>query len=60
MDTHYASFREMMERTDWDSYGVGHDTRCAQCMMHSGFEPTAVREISGFSDIWTMFRWNLT
>ncbi len=60
VDTHYPTFREMMERTDWDSYGVGRDPRCAQCMMHSGFEPTAVREMSGLADLWTMFRWNLT
>lgn len=50
----------MMDRTNWDSYGVGRDPRCAQCMMHSGFEPTVVREISGLSDFWRMFRWNLT
>ena len=60
VDAHYPTFREMMERTDWDSYGVGRDPRCAQCMMHSGFEPSVVREMSGFSDLWRMFRWNLT
>jgi len=60
VDAHYPTFREMMDRTDWDSYGVGRDPRCAQCMMHSGFEPTVVREISGLSDFWRMFRWNLT
>ena len=60
VDAHYPTFREMMERTDWDSYGVGRDPRCAQCMMHSGFEPTVVREMSGLSDLWRMFRWNLT
>ena len=49
-----------MAHTNWESYGVGKDPRCAQCMMHSGFEPTVVREMSGFSDLWTMFRWNLT
>jgi len=60
VDTHYPTFREMMDRTDWDSYGVGRDPRCAQCMMHSGFEPTVVRQLSGLSDLWRMFRWNLT
>jgi hopanoid biosynthesis associated radical SAM protein HpnH len=60
VDIHYPTFQELMERTDWDKYGVGKDPRCAQCMMHSGFEPTAVRQISGFSEIWRMFRWNLT
>jgi hopanoid biosynthesis associated radical SAM protein HpnH len=60
VDTHYASFKELMARTKWESYGVDKDPRCAQCMMHSGFEPTAVRELHGFADMWTMFRWNLT
>lgn len=60
LDAHYPTFREMMERTCWDDYGVGRDPRCAQCMMHSGFEPTVVRKMAGFSDLWTMFRWNLT
>lgn len=59
-DSHYPTFKEMMEHTNWDSYGVGKDPRCAQCMMHSGFEPTAIRKMSGLSDLWTMFRWNLT
>jgi hopanoid biosynthesis associated radical SAM protein HpnH len=60
VDTHYPTFKEMMARTNWDNYGVGKDPRCAQCMMHSGFEPTAVRQISGISEIWRMLRWNLT
>lgn len=60
VDAHYPTFKEMMAHTNWDSYGVGKDPRCSQCMMHSGFEPTAVRKMSSFSDFWTMFRWNLT
>src|SRR5580765_7885497 len=31
-----------METTDWDSYGTGRDPRCADCMVHCGYEPTAV------------------
>ncbi len=31
-----------MEETDWDSYGVGNYEKCANCMVHSGFEATAV------------------
>ena len=60
VDNHYPSFQEMMAHTNWESYGVGRDPRCAQCMMHSGFEPTVVRQMSGLADFWTMFRWNLT
>ena len=31
-----------MKNTDWSKYGVGRDPRCTHCMLHSGFEPTAV------------------
>lgn len=36
------SFRELMEETDWDRYGTGNYEKCADCMVHSGFEATAV------------------
>ena len=32
-----------MEDTDWDAYGTGNYEKCADCMVHSGFEATAVR-----------------
>jgi len=38
------SFKELMETTDWDSYGTGKYEKCANCMVHSGYEPTAVIE----------------
>lgn len=60
-DGHYSTFKEMMEKTDWSRYGVGRDERCAQCMMHCGFEPTVVNEISkSWKDILEMAIWNLT
>ena len=36
------SFAELMESTDWDKYGTGNYEKCADCMVHSGFEATAV------------------
>jgi hopanoid biosynthesis associated radical SAM protein HpnH len=36
------TFRELMEDTDWDAYGTGHYEKCANCMVHSGYEATAV------------------
>jgi hopanoid biosynthesis associated radical SAM protein HpnH len=36
------TFRELMEETDWDAYGTGHYEKCANCMVHSGYEATAV------------------
>jgi hopanoid biosynthesis associated radical SAM protein HpnH len=38
------TFKELMESTDWDSYGVGAYEKCAECMVHSGFEATAVND----------------
>ena len=39
------SFKELMEGTDWDQYGVGNYEKCQDCMVHCGFEATAVRDI---------------
>jgi hopanoid biosynthesis associated radical SAM protein HpnH len=41
-DGHTATYRELLETTDWSKYGRGHDDRCANCMAHCGYEPTAV------------------
>jgi hopanoid biosynthesis associated radical SAM protein HpnH len=38
------TFKELMEETDWDAYGTGNYEKCANCMVHSGFEATAVTE----------------
>lgn len=36
------SFKELMEETEWDRYGTGNYEKCADCMVHSGYEATAV------------------
>ena len=38
------TFKELMETTDWDRYGTGNYEKCADCMVHSGYEATAVSE----------------
>jgi hopanoid biosynthesis associated radical SAM protein HpnH len=38
------TFKELMETTDWDSYGTGKYEKCANCMVHCGYEPTAVTD----------------
>ncbi|MBS0239166.1 adenosyl-hopene transferase HpnH [Hyphomicrobium sp. 2TAF46] len=38
------TFKELMESTDWDKYGTGNYEKCADCMVHSGFEATAVMD----------------
>jgi hopanoid biosynthesis associated radical SAM protein HpnH len=43
-----ASFRELLETTDWNSYGHNSgNSNCADCMVHCGYEPTAVAETFG-------------
>ena len=37
-----ASYRELVETTDWHRYGTGNYEKCADCMVHSGYEATAV------------------
>ena len=41
-DGYASSYRELVETTDWSKYGRGRDPRCANCMAHCGYEPTAV------------------
>jgi hopanoid biosynthesis associated radical SAM protein HpnH len=38
------TFKELMEDTDWDKYGTGNYEKCADCMVHSGFEASAVTD----------------
>jgi MoaA/NifB/PqqE/SkfB family radical SAM enzyme len=44
-DGHYGSYRELLEKTEWEKYGVvdgvARDKRCENCMVHCGYEPTA-------------------
>jgi hopanoid biosynthesis associated radical SAM protein HpnH len=44
------SFKELMETTAWDSYGTGKYEKCADCMVHCGYEGTAVDDT--FSRPW--------
>jgi hopanoid biosynthesis associated radical SAM protein HpnH len=39
------TFRELMDDTEWDKYGVGNYEKCADCMVHSGFEASAVKDM---------------
>lgn len=41
-DDYTATYRQLIETTEWTKYGVGRDSRCTDCMAHCGFEPTAV------------------
>jgi hopanoid biosynthesis associated radical SAM protein HpnH len=40
-----ATFQELMETTHWERYGRrSGNEKCQDCMVHCGFEPTAVNE----------------
>ena len=45
VDEGYApTFTSLMTETDWDRYGTGRNPKCANCMAHCGYEPTAVND----------------
>ncbi len=37
-----TSFKELMSSTLWDNYGTGRNEKCADCMVHCGYEASAV------------------
>ena len=41
-DGYVSTYQELIETTNWEAYGRGKDPRCANCMAHCGYEPTAV------------------
>lgn len=45
VDEGYApSFKSLMEDTEWDNYGTGKNPKCADCMVHCGYEPSAIND----------------
>ncbi len=38
------TYKELMETTEWDKYGTGRYEKCADCMVHCGYEPTAAED----------------
>src|SRR5438067_28655 len=62
-DGHYSSYAELLEKTEWDKYGVvngiARDSRCENCMVHCGYEPTATLGLqSQRGDTWKTIRFN--
>lgn len=43
------TFKELMETTQWENYGTSNNPKCADCMVHCGYEPTAV--VDSFSSV---------
>jgi MoaA/NifB/PqqE/SkfB family radical SAM enzyme len=62
-DAHYSSYAEMLEKVEWDKYGVvdgvAKDHRCENCMVHCGYEPTATLGLqSQRGDTWKNIKFN--
>jgi hopanoid biosynthesis associated radical SAM protein HpnH len=41
------TFQELLESTNWDGYGTGRNDKCEDCMVHCGYEPSAVSDTFG-------------
>jgi hopanoid biosynthesis associated radical SAM protein HpnH len=60
-DQHYATFQELIEKTEWDHYGYGKDPRCEHCMVHCGYEPSAALGVNAkFGDTFKMMMWQFS
>jgi hopanoid biosynthesis associated radical SAM protein HpnH len=41
-DEHTPDLEEILDDRLWERYGIGKEPRCANCMMHCGFEPSTI------------------
>ena len=62
-DGHYSSYKEMLEKVDWNNYGVvdgiARDSRCKNCMVHCGYDPSGALGVNYQSgDTWKNIRYN--
>ncbi|MGL4944204.1 MAG: adenosyl-hopene transferase HpnH [Thermoguttaceae bacterium] len=61
-DKHCDSYHALINETDWTQLGWrpngdSYDPRCEHCLMHCGFEPSAVLNVGGIGPLVTMVRW---
>jgi hopanoid biosynthesis associated radical SAM protein HpnH len=60
-DEHHATFKDFLEKTPWKKYGRGRDPRCEDCMVHVGYEPSAVLGANRrLGDSWKLLKWQMT
>ncbi|MDX2027882.1 MAG: adenosyl-hopene transferase HpnH [Alphaproteobacteria bacterium] len=38
------TYKQLIEETEWEKYGTGKYEKCANCMVHCGYEPTAAED----------------
>lgn len=46
---HVPTYKELIDTTPWENYGKGNNPKCDDCMVHCGYEPSAV--IDTFSSV---------
>jgi len=62
-DGHYPSYQEMLEKVEWEKYGVvdgvARDTRCENCMVHCGYDPSGALGTNALpGDTWKNIKYN--
>jgi len=63
-DGHYSGYKEMLEKVQWDKYGVvdgkARDPRCENCMVHCGYDPSGALGTSNYQrgDTWKNIKYN--
>src|SRR5512141_611270 len=57
-DGYADTFDELIRETNWDNYGTeSGNPKCANCMVHSGYEATAVNHTFGsLGGFWATMR----
>ena len=56
-DGYVKTFKELIEDTDWARYGQkGTDERCKDCMVHCGYEASAVKDTFSTMGLLRFFR----
>jgi hopanoid biosynthesis associated radical SAM protein HpnH len=61
-DGYADSFQELMDSVEWSNYGTESGNRkCANCMVHSGYEASAVdHTFSGLGGLWATIKSGLS
>jgi MoaA/NifB/PqqE/SkfB family radical SAM enzyme len=63
-DGHFKTYKDLQTKVDWSKYGVvdgvANDSRCENCMVQCGYEPSATLGLQGkpgdtFKNIWFNF-----
>jgi hypothetical protein len=64
-DGHYPRYQEMLDKVDWNKYGVvdgvARDSRCENCMVHCGYDPSGALGTSyQRGDHWKNLKYNFS